>query len=88
MIQPEHYDDVIKHLRSNFFSDETLNSSMDLCKPGEAHELLEKHSLDTLKDNVSIMAYDKNKQVSYRRGGGPHLMLFKSYPVFLTLKEP
>ncbi|KAL0281067.1 UNVERIFIED_CONTAM: hypothetical protein PYX00_002171 [Menopon gallinae] len=55
-IHPEHYADVIRHLRYNFFADEPLNKSVSLCKPGEAHEELEQFSLDVLKEGMSFMA--------------------------------
>ncbi|XP_044728139.1 arylalkylamine N-acetyltransferase 1-like [Chrysoperla carnea] len=59
-IPPERYNDVIIHLRNNFFPDEPLNASMRLCNYGEAHELLENHSMNTLKDGLSVMAVDKS----------------------------
>lgn len=52
------YNEVIEHLRYNFFPDEPLNNSVDLCQKGEPHAELEAHSLDTLKDEMSIMAVD------------------------------
>lgn len=52
------YEEVIKHLRYNFFPDEPLNNSVGLCTRGEPHADLERHSLDTLKDEMSIMAID------------------------------
>lgn len=53
------YSEVIEHLRYNFFPDEPLNQSVDLCRRGEPHVLLEAHSLDTLKDEMSVMAIDQ-----------------------------
>ncbi|XP_047100140.1 arylalkylamine N-acetyltransferase 1 [Schistocerca piceifrons] len=52
------YDDVIKHLRDNFFADEPLNCSVRLCQPGEPHAELEEHALSTLRDRLSWMAMD------------------------------
>ncbi|BET01089.1 unnamed protein product [Nesidiocoris tenuis] len=55
-IPEEYYEKVIVHLRHNFFPDEPLNNSVGLCVRGEPHEELEKHSYETLKDQLSIMA--------------------------------
>ncbi|XP_075233267.1 arylalkylamine N-acetyltransferase-like 7 [Lycorma delicatula] len=57
-IPEDRYDDVIVHLRNNFFPDEPLNCSVNLCQPGQAHKGLEDHCLKTLKDKYSIMAYE------------------------------
>jgi GNAT superfamily N-acetyltransferase len=55
MIKPSHYDDVIEHLKNNFFYDEPLNNAVGLCKvKGESHPELEKMSLATLSDDVSV----------------------------------
>lgn len=55
MIKPIHYDEVIEHLRWNFFYDEPLNRAVGLCtEKGEGHPELEKHSLATLFDGVSV----------------------------------
>lgn len=54
-IKPIHYDEVIEHLKENFFFDEPLNRAVGLCShKGEGHPELEKHSLATLSDGVSI----------------------------------
>lgn len=55
-IPEERYHDVIIHLRNNFFADEPLNKSLGLCKQGEPHAELEIHSLNTLGDQLSVMA--------------------------------
>lgn len=55
MIKPIHYDEVIEHLRWNFFYDEPLNRAVGLCdEKGVGHPELEKHSLATLYDGVSV----------------------------------
>ncbi|CRK99131.1 CLUMA_CG012150, isoform A [Clunio marinus] len=55
MIKPVHYDEVIEHLKNNFFYDEPLNRAVGLCSSkGEGHPELEKHSLATLSDGVSV----------------------------------
>lgn len=55
LIKPIHYDDVIEHLKQNFFYDEPLNHAAGLCRiKGESNPELEKHSLATLSDGVSI----------------------------------
>lgn len=55
MIKPIHYDEVIEHLKENFFHDEPLNRAVGLCtEKGEGHPELEKHSLATLSDGVSV----------------------------------
>lgn len=57
MIKSIHYDEVIEHLRWNFFYDEPLNRAVGLCmEKGEGHPELEKHSLATLYDGVSVAA--------------------------------
>jgi hypothetical protein len=56
LIPEERYDEVIHHLRNNFFADEPLNHAVSLCRPGEPHAELEDHSLTTLKDGLSQMA--------------------------------
>ncbi|XP_068085812.1 arylalkylamine N-acetyltransferase 1 [Anabrus simplex] len=56
LIPEKRYEDVIQHLRDNFFADEPLNYSVSLCRPGEPHAELEQHSLNTLRDGLSLMA--------------------------------
>lgn len=64
-IPEDFYDEVIQHLRNNFFADEPLNKSVKLCEQGQKHDDLEKHSLLTLQDNLSVMLVDKiSKQVN------------------------
>lgn len=64
-IPKEKYNDIIQHLRNNFFADEPLNKAVKLCDQGETHYDLEVHSLETLSDNLSVMAVDtKTNQVS------------------------
>lgn len=58
-ITEEYFNDIIIHLRNNFFADEPLNKSVKLCQHGDQHEDLEKHSLQTLQDNLSVMSVDK-----------------------------
>ncbi|XP_046594428.1 arylalkylamine N-acetyltransferase 1 isoform X3 [Neodiprion lecontei] len=55
-IQEDRFSDVIVHLRKNFFSDEPLNKAVKLCKRGEPHAALERHSLATLQQGFSRMA--------------------------------
>lgn len=59
-VPEECFDEIIQHLRKNFFADEPLNKAVKLCDQGEKHDDLEQHSLQTLKDNLSVMAVDKN----------------------------
>lgn len=63
LIQPIHYDEVIVHLRNNFFFDEPLNQAVNLCEKGEGHRELEKHSLSTLADGVSIAVVNSKGEV-------------------------
>lgn len=58
-IPASRYEEVIEHLRFNFFPDEPLNKSVNLCGKGKPHAELEAHSIDTLKDEMSVMAVDK-----------------------------
>jgi len=71
LIDEERYDDVIDHLRNNFFADEPLNNAVSLCRPGEPHAELEEHSLTTLRDGLSQMAVNiDTDQVSYCQRNG------------------
>lgn len=63
-IPTERFNDVILHLRETFFSDEPVNKSVCLCKPGEPHIELEKHSLSTLEDGLSIMAVTNDNKIA------------------------
>ncbi|KAK6634032.1 hypothetical protein RUM44_004639 [Polyplax serrata] len=54
-IHPEMYNDVIQHLRYNFFADEPLNKSLHLCKPGQPHDELEEFSLSVLNQGDSFL---------------------------------
>jgi hypothetical protein len=50
MVKPIHYDEVIDHLKENFFYDEPLNHAVGLCREkGESNPELEKHSLATVR---------------------------------------
>lgn len=64
IIPTDRFDDVIVHLRHTFFADEPLNKSVKLCRPGEGHVELEKHSMATLQDGYSVMAVTKDNRVS------------------------
>lgn len=50
MIKPIHFDEVIDHLKENFFYDEPLNNAVGLCEKGESNPELEKHSLATVRN--------------------------------------
>lgn len=64
MIKPIHYDEVIEHLKENFFFDEPLNRAVGLCSAkGEGHPELEKHSLATLSDGVSIAVQNSKGEI-------------------------
>lgn len=62
-IPEDRYNDVIEHLRFNFFADEPLNKCLGLCEPGAGHAELELHSIMTLQDNLSVMALNGSGQV-------------------------
>lgn len=49
-------DRVIQHLRDNFFADEPLNKSVELVSRGDSNPQLEKQSLKTISDGLSVMA--------------------------------
>ncbi|CAD6208931.1 GSCOCG00010745001-RA-CDS [Cotesia congregata] len=49
------FNEVIEHLRFNFFADEPLNRGVDLCQKGDSHLELENHCLATLKQGYSRM---------------------------------
>ncbi|BFG00366.1 dopamine N-acetyltransferase [Drosophila madeirensis] len=61
LIGPEHYEDVIDHLRRNFFADEPLNKAAGLCQKGFGNSELEHHSLETLQDQLSLMAVARSE---------------------------
>lgn len=64
MIKPIHYDEVIEHLKENFFYDEPLNQAVGLCREkGEGHPELEKHSLATLSDGVSVAVQNSKGEI-------------------------
>lgn len=64
MIKPIHYDEVIEHLKTNFFYDEPLNRAVGLCQEmGEGHPELEKHSLATLSDGVSVAVQNSKGEI-------------------------
>lgn len=64
MIKPIHYDEVIEHLKDNFFYDEPLNRAVGLCQEkGEGHPELEKHSLATLSDGVSVAVSNSKGEI-------------------------
>lgn len=52
-IPQNRYGDIITHLRSNFFLEEPLNKAVELSSPNVD---LEATILDTLHENLSIMA--------------------------------
>ncbi|ALC48420.1 CG13759 [Drosophila busckii] len=66
LITAEYYEQVIEHLRKNFFADEPLNRAAGLCQRGDGNHELEHHSLSTLADQLSIMAIDtqQDKQIA------------------------
>lgn len=63
----ERIGDIISHLRDTFFADEPLNKSVKLCGPGEGHIELERHSIKTLRDGLSVMAVTDEDVVSAGR---------------------
>ncbi|XP_073831143.1 arylalkylamine N-acetyltransferase-like 7 isoform X2 [Musca autumnalis] len=64
LITEDRYDDVIRHLRDNFFADEPLNKAAGLCRRGYGHRDLEHHSLETLEDNLSLMAVTDSNEIA------------------------
>lgn len=54
---------MIQHLKNSFFADEPLNKAVKLCRKGEGHLELERHSLSTLASHLSVMAVDDNNRV-------------------------
>lgn len=62
-VTEERFGEVIQHLKNAFFADEPLNKAVKLCSPGEGHIELERHSLSTLADNLSVMALDAEDRV-------------------------
>lgn len=62
-VTEDRFGEVIQHLKLSFFADEPLNKAVGLCKPGEGHVELERHSLSTLADNLSVMALSEDNRV-------------------------
>nr|XP_036676107.1 dopamine N-acetyltransferase isoform X1 [Drosophila suzukii] len=58
MIGPEHSDQVIEHLRHNFFADEPLNKAAGLCQNGSSCAELEDHCAEAIHHRMSVMAVD------------------------------
>ncbi|KFB37543.1 AGAP011168-PA-like protein [Anopheles sinensis] len=58
------FPEVIQHLRRTFFADEPLNKAVNLCRPGDGHTLLEKHSLSSLRDGISVMAVTASGEIA------------------------
>lgn len=72
-VTEERFGEVIEHLKLAFFADEPLNKAVQLCQPGEGHVELERHSLSTLADNLSVMALsDENRVVGVALNGILH----------------
>lgn len=63
IIPADRFDEVLEHLRNTFFADEPLNKSVELCRPGEGHPDLEKHSVATMQDGFSLMAVTADNRV-------------------------
>ncbi|KAH8286759.1 hypothetical protein KR018_005136 [Drosophila ironensis] len=59
LIGPEHYQQVLEHLRRSFFADEPLNKAAGLCQNGCSNAELEDHCLEALDDRMSLMAVDQ-----------------------------
>ncbi|XP_067637024.1 arylalkylamine N-acetyltransferase 1 isoform X2 [Eurosta solidaginis] len=64
LITEPRYDDIIRHLRDNFFADEPLNKAASLCQRGEGHRELEQLCYETLKDNLSLMAVNERNDIA------------------------
>lgn len=62
-VTEDRFGEVIQHLKMAFFADEPLNKAVGLCMPGEGHVELERHSLSTLADNLSVMALSEDNRV-------------------------
>lgn len=62
-ITEDRFGEVILHLKEAFFADEPLNKAVGLCQKGEGHVELERHSLSTLADNLSVMALSEDNRI-------------------------
>ena len=58
------HDELLEHLKFNFFADEPLNKAVGLCKKGENHAELERYCLYTLAQKMSCMIVDQNDKVN------------------------
>ncbi|KAK0085661.1 hypothetical protein PV325_004695 [Microctonus aethiopoides] len=64
------FNEIIEHLRFNFFADEPLNSGVGLCKKGESHLELENHCLSTLKQGYSrMLVTDDGTEIKFQIAG-------------------
>ncbi|XP_017048299.1 arylalkylamine N-acetyltransferase 1 isoform X2 [Drosophila ficusphila] len=69
MIGLEHCDQVLEHLRRNFFADEPLNKAAGLCQNGSSCEALEDHCVEAIKDRMSLMAVDAKEEGNCKIAG-------------------
>ncbi|XP_055695721.1 arylalkylamine N-acetyltransferase 1 isoform X2 [Lutzomyia longipalpis] len=60
----ERLGEIITHLRDTFFTDEPLNRAVKLCRPGEGHHELERHSEKTIRDGLSVMAIAESGEIA------------------------
>ncbi|KAH8343564.1 hypothetical protein KR059_012546, partial [Drosophila kikkawai] len=63
LIGPEHHDQVLEHLRRNFFADEPLNKAAGVCQNGSSSAELEEHCVEAMQDGMSLMAVEPQQQV-------------------------
>lgn len=84
-VTPDRYNDVILHLRESFFFDEPLNKSVELCTAGTGNEELEKYSIATLEDGLSVMAVNDREEVS--RHNDSFEILSSTFFLFRRLPE-
>lgn len=59
LIKPEHYDQVLEHLRCNFFADEPLNKAAGVCQNGCSSKELEDHCVEAMEDRMSLMTMEQ-----------------------------
>ncbi|XP_033170315.1 dopamine N-acetyltransferase isoform X2 [Drosophila mauritiana] len=62
MIAPEHSEQVLEHLRRNFFADEPLNKAAGLCQNGSSCPALEAHCAEAIQHRMSVMAVDAKEK--------------------------
>ncbi|XP_055854493.1 arylalkylamine N-acetyltransferase 1-like [Episyrphus balteatus] len=63
-IPEDRFDDVIKHLRNNFYVDEPLSNAVGLCKKGEGHKEYEEFNYQNMQNGFNLMAVAPDGEIA------------------------